>query len=229
MITLFAAWPIAVIVSGDSPALVWVWILFWAGLYWLWRAWDRRHRNCVSRLAVEPRAAVAIAKSHARLSYPRRLSWRQILSKTAKLVAGAIAVIVLMVGSMIFYLGYCERHAKAERNKVRVGMTVDDVLPVVHGAIGIRAHAVLPDNVTDPDGVHYATFVQHSDHSYGLDGRPSLREDEAIALIKQKMGDGYEWRWRYTFINATPQHFSFTVTFGPDGRVKNVTDVWGWD
>lgn len=48
-------------------------------------------------------------------------------------------------------------------------------------------------------------------------------------LMKQKMGDGYEWRWRYTFVNATPQHFSFTVTFGRDGRVKNVTDVWDWD
>jgi hypothetical protein len=26
-----------------------------------------------------------------------------------------------------------------------------------------------------------------------------------------------------------PQHFSFTITFGRDGRVKDVTDVWGWD
>jgi hypothetical protein len=50
-----------------------------------------------------------------------------------------------------------------------------------------------------------------------------------VALMKQKMSDGYEWRWRYTFINDTPQHFSFTVTFGRDGRVKDGTDVWGWD
>src|SRR5712671_2812074 len=56
-----------------------------------------------------------------------------------------------------------------------------------------------------------------------------LSDAEAAALMKQKMSDGYEWRWRYTFINDTPQHFSFTVTFGRDGRVKDVTDVWGWD
>ena len=47
--------------------------------------------------------------------------------------------------------------------------------------------------------------------------------------MKQKMSDGYDWRWRFTFINDTLRHFSFTVTFGRDGRVKNVTDVWGWD
>jgi len=46
--------------------------------------------------------------------------------------------------------------------------------------------------------------------------------------MKQKMSDGYDWRWRYTFINDTPRHFSFTVTLGRDGRLKNVTDVWGW-
>ena len=56
-----------------------------------------------------------------------------------------------------------------------------------------------------------------------------MTEPEAVELMKQKMSDGYDWRWRYTFVNDTPMHFSFTVTFGPDGRVKNVTDVWGWD
>jgi hypothetical protein len=45
--------------------------------------------------------------------------------------------------------------------------------------------------------------------------------------MKQKTSDGYDWRWRYTFLNDIPQHFSFTVTFGSDGRVKDVTDVWG--
>jgi len=47
--------------------------------------------------------------------------------------------------------------------------------------------------------------------------------------MKQKMSDGYEWRWRYTFLTDTPWHYSFTVTFGRDGRVKDITDVWGWD
>lgn len=67
VITLFAAWPIAVMVSADSPALVWVWIISWAGLYWLWRFWDYRRKSNVARPAVGPNAeAVAVCKLQAR-------------------------------------------------------------------------------------------------------------------------------------------------------------------
>jgi hypothetical protein len=110
---------------------------------------------------------------------------------------------------------------------------VDQVLPLVHGALGIRTHAVLPNNVSDEKGVHYASLTAREDGTLGCSCAPDqsrqLTYAEAVALMKQKMSDGYEWRWRYTFINDTPQHFSFTVTFGRDGRVKDVTDVWGWD
>lgn len=154
------------------------------------------------------------------------------MRKALKLAAASVALIVLMAafmfGAMILYLGHCERQARAERNQLHIGMTVDDVVPLVHGG-GIRAHAVLPDNVSDDQGVHYATLVAYPDGTFGSLDAPRLTEDEAVALMKQKMSDGYEWRWRYTFVNATPQHFSFTVTFGRDGRVKDVTDVWGWD
>jgi hypothetical protein len=64
---------------------------------------------------------------------------------------------------------------------------------------------VLPDNVSDEEGVHYATLVKHPDGTFGSFGAPRLNEDEALALMKQKMSDGYEWRWRYTFVNDTPQ------------------------
>jgi hypothetical protein len=152
--------------------------------------------------------------------------------KTLKLVAAAVALMVLVgaliFGAMILYLDHCEREVRAERNQVQIGMTVDDVVSLLHGG-GIRAHAVLPDNVSDDQGVHYTTLVAHPDGTFGSSDAPRLTEDEAVALMKHKMSDGYEWRWRYTFVNATPQHFSFTVTFGRDGRVKDVTDVWGWD
>src|SRR6476646_10612451 len=54
-----------------------------------------------------------------------------------------------------------------------------------------------------------------------------LTESEAAELMKHKMSDGYDWRWQYTFVTATPRHFSFTVTFGREGRVKDISDVWG--
>ena len=160
--------------------------------------------------------------------------WRRAVRKTLTLTAGAFVFIVGMAIVMILCLGYYARQAKAERDKVHIGMTVDQVLPLVHGALGIRTHAVLPDNVSDEEGVHYASLAEHGDGTFTCSTGPDYRSEqlsdaEAAALMKQKMSDGYEWRWRYTFINDTPQHFSFTVTFGRDGRVKDVTDVWGWD
>jgi hypothetical protein len=216
-----------VILAGDSSALVWGWIVSWAGLYWLWKVWDSWRGKSVARPTLEARVAGGVGKPQVLLSHAARPLWRRTLWGTLKLAGGAIAVIVLMIGSMIVYLGYCQRQAKAERDKVQLGMTVDDVVLLVHGAC-VRAHAVLPDNVPDPEGVHYATLVEHPDGTYS-NGVARLSDDAAITLMKQKMGDGYEWRWRYTFINVTPQHFSFTITFGRDGRVKEVTDVWGWD
>jgi len=150
------------------------------------------------------------------------------------LTAGAFVFIAGMAIVMILCLGYYQKQVKAERDKVHVGMKVDEVLPLVHGALGIRTHAVLPDNVSDEEGVHYASLTERKDGTFGCSCTPDhpwrqLTDAEAVALMKQKMSDGYEWRWRYTFINDTPRHFSFTVTFGRDGRVKDVTDVWGWD
>jgi hypothetical protein len=167
-------------------------------------------------------------------THDSRPLWRRAVRKTGKLVAGALAVIVGLIGTMILCLNYYESQTKAERNKVHVGMTVDEVLPLVHAGCGIRTHAVLPDNVSDEQGVHYVSLLQHRDGTYFSSTGPDyqsrrLTEDEAVALMKRKMSDGYEWRWRYTFINDTPMHFSFTVTFNRDGRVKDVTDVWGWD
>jgi len=140
----------------------------------------------------------------------------------------------MVVVVMIFGLGHSERQARAERDKIRIGMTIGDILPLVQGHVGIRAHAVLPDNVADEEFIHYASLMQQPDGRFGcICGRnnefQNLAEPEAVEVMKQKMSDGYEWRWRYTFVTAAPRHFSFTVTFGHDGRVKDITDVWGWD
>ena len=223
------AFAIAMTVADDAAALVFV--VLWVGLYWLWKLWDRWRGKGMAN--PEP-AAVAVAEP---VALPdggtRRPLWRRVVRKTVTLAGGVFVFIAVMVIVMILCLGYYARQVKAERDKVHIGMTVDQVLPLVHGALGIRTHAVLPDNVSDEEGVHYASLTAREDSTFGCSCAPDqsrpLTYAEAVALMKQKMSDGYEWRWRYTFINDTPQHFSFTVTFGRDGRVKDVTDVWGWD
>ena len=221
-------------VATDGPAAL-LWVVLWVGLYWLWRLWDRWRGKDANRLVEEPGPpppVVPVPQPLPDTSPPRPL-WRRAVRKTVTLAAGAVVLIAVMMGVMILCLSYYERQAKAERNKVHVGMTVDEALSLVHGGC-VRAHAVLPENVSDEQLVHYASFTQHSDGTVGWSNAPDYRsrqltEDEAAELMKQRMSDGYEWRWRYTFLNETPQHFSFTVTFGRDGRVKHVTDVWGWD
>jgi hypothetical protein len=204
-------------------------------LYWLWKRWDRWRGKAVAIPADQPVATPAVVPQPQALPDvgTRRPLWRRVVRKTLTLAAGTFAFIAIMAIVMILCLGYYERQAKAERDKVQVGMTVEQLLPLVHGAMGIRTHAVLPDNASDEAGVHYASLTQRNDGTFGYSCAPDyqwrqLTGAEAVALMNQKMSDGYEWRWRYTFINDTPQHFSFTVTFGHDGRVKDVTDVWGW-
>jgi len=233
-VTSVVAFAIARTVADDSAAVIWV--LLWVGLYWLWKVSDRWRGKGIANLAHLPTATSVVVPE---LQAPpdggtRRPLWRRVVRKTVTLTGGAFVFIALMAIVMILCLGYYERQAKAERDKVQIGMTVDQVLPLVHGALGIRAHAVLPDNVSDEAGIHYASLTEGKDGTFGCSCAPDDQwrqwtDAEAVALMKQKMSDGYEWRWRYTFINDTPQHFSFTVTFGRDGRVKDITDVWGWD
>lgn len=219
-VTAIVAWMIAAAVAEEEGE-VWVALALWVGLYWLWKLWDRWRGKGVARPADQSAISRVVVPQPQVLPQgrPPRPLWQRVVRKTVTLAAGAVILIAVLVGVMFLGLGYYERQAKAERNKVQIGMTADEVLSRVHGAC-LRAHASLPENMADEALVHYASFTDH------LNG---MTEEEAVALMKQKMSDGYEWRWRYTFINETPMHFSFTVTFGRDGSVKDVTDVWGWD
>lgn len=151
--------------------------------------------------------------------------------ETIKLVAAAFVLIAVVSIFVVLTFHDYIRQAKAERDKVHIGMTVDQVLPLVHGAFLIMARAVVPDKVSDEEAGHSASLAEHEDGTFGcsLASDQSLTGADAAALMKQKMSDGYEWRWRYLFMNNTPVHYKFTVTFGRDGRVKDVTAVEGFD
>ena len=71
------------------------------------------------------------------------------MRKIIILVAGAVALIVFMTLVMVIHdLRHSETQVSTERNKVRIGMTINDVLPLVHGSVSIRTHAVLPATST---------------------------------------------------------------------------------
>jgi hypothetical protein len=151
------------------------------------------------------------------------------------------------------------QEVRSERNKLRIGMTINDVLPLVHGMV-IKARAddawlsVLPDNthfLYSPDSLW---LRQQDDGTFTffciclkepvsrnekltesqvvellIKAKPelvveNLTEPQAAELIK-KMSGGYEWHCTFTFDKWPWLKASFTVTFGPDGRVKDITDV----
>jgi hypothetical protein len=129
--------------------------------------------------------------------------------KTVTLIAGAFVVIVGIAILMIVYLGYCARQVKAERDKVHMGTTVDQVLPLVQGALAIWMHALVPDTVFEEEGAHYESLLAKSDGTFGCLCAPNhqwrqLSQSQAVPLMNRTMSDGHEWRWRYTFIKLHP-------------------------
>jgi hypothetical protein len=158
------------------------------------------------------------------------------------------------------------QEVRIERNQLRIGMTIDDVLPLLHGSVNIDAMPddawllVLPDNkrfLYSPDS---PSLRQHDDGTFTfwctcrtepvsrnakltesqvvellIKEKPkqvveNLTAPQAAELMKQKMSGGYEWHCTFTFDKRLMPPtfiatFGFTVTFGPDGRVKDISDV----
>jgi hypothetical protein len=107
------------------------------------------------------------------------------------------------------------------------------VLHSVTGWFALGASSDAPE--TDPDHLHAVSFGFHSEsNKFSYYGRASstdreLSESEALDVLHQELGDGTIWRFRYTFITSTPLHVSFKVVFDKNGRVQEVTPIYGWD
>ena len=58
------------------------------------------------------------------------------------------------------------------------------------------------------------------------DERCDEEEDDPCALHEFR---GREWEVAFTYLTATPQHLSFSLEIGRDGKLKKVRPVHGWD
>ena len=123
-VTAVVAFAIAKTVPDGLAAVVW--IVLWVGLYWLWKLWDRWQGKGVAGHADEPTVTKVVIPQPQALpeGRPPRPLWRRVVRKTATLAAGAVIFIAVLGGMVILGLGYYERQAKAERNKIQIGMTV---------------------------------------------------------------------------------------------------------
>jgi len=200
--------------------------VLWPGLYWGWHYLSRRRESPepgAPRLIAEQQSPVVAVAN-------RRSVLRRIIRIAGVVIVGWIAASVLLV---FIALELGQRKAEKARSTVHPGMTVAEVLHSVTGWIVLGAYTEAPE--TDPDHLPAVNLGFHSElnkftHFDRMRGEDrELSESETLVLLHQKLGDRYSWRFRFTFINITPQHFSFKVVFDKDGRVQEVRPVYGWD
>lgn len=166
---------------------------------------------------------------------PKRPLWRRTLRGSLTLVGGIALAIFLMAMTVIVPLDLCHRRAQKVHDSIHVGMTVPEVLHTAKDCDAFRASSDFPQQAkADDDNIPSMLLNWKPDgayHTYDLATNQDveLSEPEALERLHAKLHDGYKWRFHYTYFNVTPQHVSFTVAFGADGRVTEVTPVYGWD
>ena len=206
--------------------------VLWPGLYLVWNYWSRR------RASAEPGAPGVAAEKHLPgvhgapgvAAANKRSALRRNLGITGIVIVGCIAASFLHL-----YLSQQSAHRRVEkaRSSVHPGMSVAEVLHSVTGWIALGASSDEP--ATDAEHLHAVNLMFHSENSkFSYFDRASsadreISESEALGVLHQELGDGTIWRFRYTFLTSTPQHLSFKVVFDQNGRVQEVTPIYGWD
>ncbi len=211
------------LIVRDDLAIV-LFVFLWVGLFFGW--------PYLSRKLGFPNFPSAPAPRKPRPPAPKRPFGIRLLRGTFVTVGKiALALFLLcLLPSAPLFVSYCQ--ARRAHDTVRVGMTTPEVLHSVTGWNFMFANSEFPHahdeeipavNLNHSDDGGYLTY----DLAAGRDRH--LSAEEAVALFHEKLHDGYGWRFRYTYINITPQHVSFSVVFGPLGRVTEVKPVYGWD
>jgi hypothetical protein len=200
--------------------------ILWPGLYLGWYFLNRHRKS------PEPRAPLSLeGKQSPAVAAPNK---RSALGRVV-LVAGVVIVGLIAASVLSLYLAREAGRRKAEqaRSTVHPGMTVAEVLHSTTSWISLAASSDAPE--TDPGHLPAVNFGFHPENNRftyfdsmkGADRE--LSESQALVLLHQQLGDGFDWRFQFTFVSSTPQHFSFKVEFDKGGRVRDVQPVYGWD
>ena len=166
---------------------------------------------------------------------PKRPRWLRIVRGTLASLGAVLLVFVCTSSLVIVPISLCEHRAQKVANSINVGMTVQEVLDTARDCDVFQAGSESPyDAKADEDNIPAMSLSWRRDgtyRTYDLAAHQdiSMTESEAVERLHAKLHDGYKWYFSYTYTNVTPMHVSFSVIFGPDGRVVEVTPVHGWD
>jgi hypothetical protein len=218
--TAILAFAVARLVNGL------LFLALWPALYWGW-SYLGRHRaarglRTILWNAEKKSPAVLVAKNR---SGPQRVVRAIGFTFAAFMVAGLLFVFILIGADL--------RKAKEARARVQEGMTVGEVLHSASAGAFLWANSDAPQ--TDPDhprALNLAPGSEPGKYSYfdsALRRDREISEPEALALLHQRLGDGYSWRVEYFFPGRSMEHFSYKVVFDKDGRVREVTPLHSFE
>jgi hypothetical protein len=117
-----------------------------------------------------------------------------------------------------------KRKAREARATVQEGMTVGEVLHSMSAGAFLLANSDAP--VIDPDHPPAVNLKPRSESQTFRYEDHEISESEALALLHRRLGDGYPWRFEFFFVGSL-ERFSFHVVFNRDGRVREVTPLYG--
>jgi len=209
---------LAFIINADVVGIAL--IPFWIALYYGWPMLSRR----LQFLDFDKAPAPA----------PKRPLWLRILRGTLASVGAVLLAFVCMSSLVIVPISLCEHRAQKVAKSIHIGMTVQEFLDTAKDCDVFHAGSDFPyDEKADGDNIPTIFLSWRRDgtyRTYDLAAHQdiSLTESEAVERLHAKLHDGYKWHFSYTYTNVTPMHVSFSVIFGPDGRVTEVTPVHGW-
>ncbi len=225
LIAFGAAVGLALLPVGDFSGLAAP--VLWIALYY---GWPR-----LSRILPLPEAWKVKDQASETPEIAKRNIWQLLGRGVLAMISVIMAMFLLPAMTIMAPIGHSMERAHRVHDSIHVGMTLPEVLEASTDCDLFAAGSEFPDD-QNADGGDIPAICRTRDrdglyrvHDVAAHRDIALTQAQEVERLHRRLHDGYRWRFAYTYLNITPMHVSFSVIFGPDGRVAELTPVHGWD
>lgn len=225
LIAFAVAAGMALLPTGDFSGLAAP--VLWIALYY---GWPR-----LSRILPLPEAWKVKDQAGEAAAIPKRNIWQLVGRGVLATISVVMAMILLPDVVIMAPIGHSMERARRVHDSIHVGMTLPEVLDASTDCDCFATGSDFPyDQNAASEAIPAICLSRNRDGVYRVYDVAAHREialtkEQAVERLHKKLHDGYRWRFTYTYLNITPMHVSFSVIFGPDGRVAELMPVHGWD
>lgn len=200
-----------------GSSLVWESAVFFVMLYQVARA---REAYKMCKLTAAPKAELVGGVQ----TVPAKPPFRKRALRLLNNAAFCIVLIIAMPAGCFMALNW---HMEKIRSSIHGGMTIPEVLAVVHESGLVRGFSVHSASEEMKD----VALSGPRNGQYGvLNGSyRAVAPEEATQLLQQNMVPDRDYNLIFTFTRSYGAHWSFPVVFTPEGRVKEVKPYHTWD